>query len=85
MLTLQAEYVATELIAFKDADNSGETVDTVEVHLIFASARHLVREEYYRYGFDGFIADVGGYLGLLLGHSILSIFSAATEMCKGKG
>ncbi len=26
------------------------------------------------YDYNAFIADVGGYLGLLLGHSLLSIF-----------
>ena len=45
---IQTEYGATELIAFKDNYIFGETVDTMEVNLFFASGRHLVREEYYR-------------------------------------
>ncbi len=42
--------------------------------LFFATARYQYKEQYYTYGQDSFIADVGGYLGLLLGHSLYSIF-----------
>ena len=31
--------------------------------------------QYYSYDFNSFIADVGGYLGLLLGHSIYSFYN----------
>ena len=30
--------------------------------------------QYYVYDFNAFVADVGGYLGLLLGHSIFGMF-----------
>jgi hypothetical protein len=33
-----------------------------------------VIEEKLLYGFENFFADVGGYLGLLLGGSILSVY-----------
>ena len=33
------------------------------------------RTQYYRYEFNSFIADVGGYMGLLLGFSMLSIYN----------
>ena len=36
-------------------------------------------EEYILYDADSFIADVGGYLGLLLGHSMLSIYCSFVE------
>ncbi len=41
--------------------------------LTFPKGKYEVRELYYVYDQDSFIADVGGYLGLLLGHSIFSI------------
>ena len=33
-----------------------------------------MKEQYFIYDENALIADIGGYLGLLLGHSILSIF-----------
>ena len=33
--------------------------------------------QYVTYDYDSFIADVGGYLGLLLGYSVLSLFQDA--------
>ncbi len=33
------------------------------------------REQYVVYDYSAMIADVGGYLGLLLGHSALSLFN----------
>ena len=37
--------------------------------------------KYELYGFSSFVADVGGFLGLLLGASLLSLF----ESCFDKG
>ncbi len=34
------------------------------------------------YGFSNFVADFGGYLGLLLGASLLSLFDDATDLIK---
>ena len=36
---------------------------------------HDDRKQYYIYELDSFIADVGGYMGLLLGFSMLSIYN----------
>ena len=35
---------------------------------------YIEEEQYYVYDFDSFFADVGGYMGLLLGSSVLSIY-----------
>ncbi len=51
----------------------------------FASGRHDLREQYFTYDADSFVADVGGYMGLLLGHSLLSIVYKATQWCEGGG
>ena len=41
---------------------------------IFEDGSYNVREEYVVYDMGSFIADVGGYRGLLLGHSLLSMY-----------
>ncbi len=53
----------------------------------FPSGHFLRKEQYLMYGYDMFIADIGGFLGLLLGHSIWSmynIFMARVETVKWK-
>ncbi len=40
----------------------------------FSKTGYDVREEYPIYDADSLVADVGGFLGLLLGHSAFSIF-----------
>ena len=47
---------------------------TLHIIFLFEDGSYQVQEEYIVYDVDDFIADVGGYLGLLLGHSILSIY-----------
>ena len=44
---------------------------------------HEEKEQYLIYDFDSFIADVGGYLGLLLGFSILSLYHQIEDLLKG--
>ena len=39
-------------------------------------------EQYELYGFSSFVADVGGFLGLLLGASLLSMFEKCFESGK---
>ncbi len=43
------------------------------IRILFANSRYHVKEQYLVYDQNSFIADVGGYLGLLLGHSLYSI------------
>ena len=49
----------------------------------FENGKYKSKEEYIVYDTDSFIADVGGYLGLLLGHSLLSIYSNLAEWFMG--
>ena len=41
-------------------------------------------EQYLLYDFDSFIADVGGFMGLLLGFSVLSIYNGIMDLLKDK-
>ena len=47
---------------------------TMELEWQYMNTDFVVRHEYLTYDINSFIADVGGYLGLLLGWSILSIY-----------
>ena len=41
--------------------------------------RYFVKHQYYLHDWNTFIADAGGYLGLLLGHSALGIIYMMVE------
>ncbi len=51
-----------------------ESLKTLKMSMFFKTGRHFVRHEFILYDWDSLIADMGGYLGLLLGHSMLSLF-----------
>jgi hypothetical protein len=40
----------------------------------FNSGRYIEKEQYVVYDTNSFVADVGGYMGLLLGHSLFSLY-----------
>ena len=41
---------------------------------------YVQEEQYIIYDFNSFIADVGGYMGLLLGSSILSLYDEVERL-----
>ncbi len=51
----------------------------LEIRVDFPSSRHDIRTEYIVYDADSFIADVGGFLGLLLGYSAFGLLQMASE------
>ena len=50
---------------------------------VVPTGRYEVREQYVVYDSDSFIADVGGFLGLLLGHSMLSLYQLGAQWIAG--
>ena len=58
-----------------------------EVRLLFYynSGEYELGEEYYIYNWGSFVADIGGYLGLLLGSSILSMYHMITPLLIQQG
>jgi hypothetical protein len=42
--------------------------------LLPEQSRYQKKTHYYTYDWSSFIADVGGFLGLFMGHSILSFY-----------
>ena len=53
--------------------------DSIELEWEYMNSDYIVRQEYLTYDINSLIADVGGYLGLLLGHSLLSIYQWLME------
>ena len=37
---------------------------------------------YYTYDFESLVADFGGYMGLLLGHSVLTLYDYMSDLTK---
>jgi hypothetical protein len=46
----------------------------------FETYTYEVKNQYYVYGSDSFIADIGGYLGLCLGMSIHTFYDGAVML-----
>ena len=52
------------------------------MRFIIRSGQYEVRDQYRIYDEGSFVADVGGYLGLLLGHSIFSMLGSIKEAAR---
>jgi hypothetical protein len=46
----------------------------------YGSSRYMARKQYLAYDVQNLIADIGGYLGMLLGHSMLSFYYATKAL-----
>ncbi len=57
--------------------------DLLKIKIVMQTGTYEVREQYFIYDGNTFIADIGGYLGLLLGHSILSIVQFLAQRSGG--
>ena len=57
-------------------DRFKEKRDTLGVYFRIRSRKHEVRRHYRIYDTNSFFADFGGFLGLLLGHSVFGIYWA---------
>ena len=53
-----------------------------QVQFIMRSSEYEFKRQYYTYDWNSFVADVGGYMGLLLGHSLLSYYDVAKLVWK---
>ena len=56
--------------------------DYVIMRFFYASNKITSKEEYYTYDTSNLIADFGGYLGLLLGYSILGFYDTIISILK---
>ena len=51
-----------------------EGTELAILSFVYEKGEYQLMEEHYLYGIWNFIPDVGGYLGLLLGYSLLSLY-----------
>ena len=58
---------------------SDSTDPIMHLNFQYRDGKYNLNEEYLVYDYYNFIADIGGYLGLLLGHSILSVYSMSSD------
>ncbi len=54
---------------------------TTNVEFWYDSNNYVEQTHYYAYGIRDLVADIGGYLGLLLGHSVLNFYDGARALC----
>ena len=59
--------------------------ELVKLSFIISSGEYEKKEHYFIYDGNTLIADMGGYLGLLLGFSIFSIFKSVMESAAWEG
>ena len=52
----------------------------ISMYIFYANGRYQVGKQYYTYDFNSYVSDFGGYLGLLLGYSIVSFFDMAHDI-----
>ena len=62
------------------AKGKSEFLDELELHFYFAKDEFLVKEQFYIYDMADLIADLGGYLGLLLGYSLLGFYEPLMDL-----
>jgi hypothetical protein len=53
---------------------------TVFLHLAYFGTDYVEKEEYLTYAFGDLVADFGGFLGLLLGYSLLSLYDMGSHI-----
>ena len=58
----------------------GETTRSMKLYAHFQNGRYEDKEQYIIYDYNSMIADVGGYMGLLLGYSLLSVYEKVEQM-----
>ena len=60
---------------YQDTEDSRE--DILHLEMFYANTKHQVREQYYTYDWIDLFSDFGGYMGLLLGASLLTFYDLA--------
>ena len=76
---------ASEMVSMKTYDTLpfGGTepvgAKALKLYMYFINGQYDEREQYVIYDYNSFIADVGGYMGLLLGMSMQGMFETVEE------
>ena len=65
---------------FMDSDESSSKNKSIaKVTFYYSSTKYKTKEQYLSFTLGDFIANVGGYLGLLLGYSVISLYDEAKQ------
>ena len=76
-------YLRVRTIMQRTDTLSGRSQYRIRLEWQYMNTDLIVRKEYFTYDINSLIADIGGYLGLLLGYSILSIYEwIIRNICK---
>ena len=67
---------------YKQWSYEGATSGIMEIDFFYHQHEVQVREHVYAYDFWNLISDFGGYLGLLLGYSLLAFYDASVVMVR---
>ncbi len=79
--TLNCETVQWEMVKTVESYMKAEQSNMTALRLMFQNSQPVtVLKHSIVYGFSNFVADFGGYLGLLLGASLLSIYDSSVAM-----
>ena len=49
---------------------------------MYLNNRYTEEVFYYTYDFESFVADFGGYMGLILGHSMLTLYDYLSDLLR---
>ena len=63
----------------RTSDKSNNYTTTLKLSFYFVDGELDIKEEFYIYDYDNFKADCGGYMGLLLGCSFLSLYHMVAD------
>ena len=80
----QDEFKIEEVSKLMEYNRKNQTKNELHLRLGYMNGRYEVRKQYPLYDINSFIADVGGYLGLLLGGSILGLCSGVEKWIVSK-
>ena len=63
-------------------ENPSDTRGYYTGYFYYASGRYMKKSHHYEYDLFDLLADVGGYMGLLVGYSLLSVYDSIKYFCK---
>ena len=73
------EFTVTKLMDTEQISPANRSV--AKVVFYYSSTKYKTKEQYLLFTVSDFIANVGGYLGLLLGHSVISLYDGMKHFC----
>ncbi len=83
-LDLASPYLWFTALFIFFASVQGSHLNRLTLNIILPTSTHSFKEQYVIYDYNSFVADVGGYLGLLLGHSLMGMATTGFVWVTGR-